>query len=1104
MKSPFIVPIAGKNVSLDKKISDEEIKLLAWIIAEGSIENSGQKHRHCKRVTIYQSKIKNPRGYNEIISLLDYFALNYSIGDSCPAFGDSVKMIRLNAESSRKIHKMFGVDNCVGFIPDRLFNLSCRQARVFLDTYLKADGFEGCKIATTSKNILDGLQQIAVSAEYGFSVICRKPTIGRKEIYVLRLIKHKDTYIQKIENVNYSGIIWCPNTDNETVIARRNGKVFITGNTPFTNLTMDLKVPSYMADEHVVIGGQPQMETYKDFEVEMEMINRAFAECMLEGDASGRVFTFPIPTYNITKDFDWDNKDHDLIWEMTAKYGIPYFSNFINSDMKPEDARSMCCRLRIDNTQLRKRGGGLFGANPLTGSIGVVTINMPRLGYVSTGEDDFIARLDRLMELAKESLEIKRKAIENFTEVGLYPYSKFYLRQVHQRFGEYWKNHFSTIGLLGMNESITNFLPGENITTEKGHGFAVKIMDFMRGKLEEFQTETGSIYNLEATPGEGTTYRFARMDKKRFGRVLVANEEAYQNGANPYYTNSTQLPVNFTEDVFEALDLQDELQCKYTGGCIEKGNKVLTDKGLIKIEDIVRDFDKIKPIKVLSYNDQEGVGEWDEISDAMKIDVKKHDKIRVRGEKNLDIVTSDWHPFFVLEKIKVKSICPICEKKIEGVKSFANHLRMSKFCREKYKNYNKYAVVERRADELKRGDYVLQNSFNLYPNKKTKLDSDMMWLIGFFIGDGCISKLVDNRGGNNIKKYSVRFFSSNVKVLAKVKKILFEKFGVEISVIKNDKRSEVLRRVGTSSKNVLDFFFKCGFVVGKKVYDVRIPDFVKSNLNSSNVFSLLTGLMDSDGHISGRDGDLEYSTVSPNLADDLLEVFSVAGINIGKYSKESKRANEKKIYRLRIPQYYLSFIRDKIDANVNVLNIREKVSNRKKRHLPVVRVKECSKTNVEDNMFYDLTTKKNHNYLAGKDCLVFVHNTVFHTFVGEKMSKDSVRAMVKKIAYNYHLPYFTITPTFSVCPVHGYLNGEHEYCPKCDEELAEIEATPISVADADEVGKESNEFSGEALVGHDSSKDDSSKSSGEPDTLEAPFTNSQINLGGDINGANKM
>lgn len=567
IKSPFIVPIAGINSKKDLKITDEEIKLLAWIISEGTIENYST-HRHCKRITIYQSKLKNFEKYKEIINLLKKFKLSFSERDSCPAFGDSVKMIRLDAKSSRVIHKMMGSDESVNFIPKKLMNMSKRQSRLFLDTYIRGDGFEGCKIATTNENILDGLQQIAVSSEYGFSVLTRKPTIGKKLIYVLRLIKHKDTYIQKVEEVNYRGVIWCPNTDNETVVARRNGKVFITGNTPFTNITMDLDVPEYMAKEHVIVGGQPQIETYGDFKKEMSMINRAFAECMIEGDATGQVFTFPIPTYNITKNFNFDNPEYDLIWEMTAKYGIPYFSNFVNSDMNPEDARSMCCRLKIDNRELKKRGGGLFGANPQTGSIGVVTINMARLGYVSTSEDDFMVRLNRLMELAKESLETKRKAIENFTKMGLYPYTKFYLRQVYQRFGEYWKNHFATIGLLGMNEAITNFMPGENITTEKGRAFALKVLDFMRDRLTEYQEETGNIYNLEATPGEGTTYRFARMDKKRFGRILVANEDAYQKGAKPYYTNSTQIPVNFTDDVFEALDLQDELQCKYTGGCV--------------------------------------------------------------------------------------------------------------------------------------------------------------------------------------------------------------------------------------------------------------------------------------------------------------------------------------------------------------------------------------------------------------------------------------------------------------------------------------------------------------------------------------------------------
>lgn len=339
--------------------------------------------------------------------------------------------------------------------------------------------------------------------------------------------------------------------------------------TPFTNVTFDLKVPSYMRDEPVLVGGVLRTETYKEFEKEMTLFNRAFAEVMLEGDASGRVFTFPIPTYNITKDFDWQNSEYDLIWEMTAKYGIPYFSNFVNSDMKPEDARSMCCRLRLDQTELRKRGGGLFGANPQTGSIGVVTLNMPRIGFVSSSKEDFLRRVELLMELAKESLEIKRKAIEKMTENGLYPYSKFYLRQVNDRFGQYWKNHFATIGLLGMNEAIVNFMPGETIATKKGRDFAIDVLNFMRGKLEEYQKETGSIYNLEATPGEGTTYRFARMDKKKFGRIAVANEgDVREFGAPPYYTNSTQLPVNYTTDLFEALELQDELQTKYTGGTV--------------------------------------------------------------------------------------------------------------------------------------------------------------------------------------------------------------------------------------------------------------------------------------------------------------------------------------------------------------------------------------------------------------------------------------------------------------------------------------------------------------------------------------------------------
>ena len=337
--------------------------------------------------------------------------------------------------------------------------------------------------------------------------------------------------------------------------------------TPFTNVTMDLNCPSYYKDQAAIVGGEIMEKTYGEFEEEMNMINRAFFEIMSEGDNSGRVFTFPIPTYNITKDFDWDNPKLDGLWQMTAKYGIAYFSNFINSDMNPEDARSMCCRLRIDNRELAYRGGGLFGSNPLTGSIGVVTINMPRLGYLAKDKDDFFRMLKEKMDLAKESLEIKRKVVESLTERGFYPYTKYYLRAIKGRFGVYWKNHFSTIGLIGLNEACLNLF-GQNIGSEEGKEFAVRVMDFMRNVVREYQIETGNNYNLEATPGEGTSLRLASLDKKTYPDLICANEEDVKNGAQPFYTNSSQLPVNYTDDLFEVLDHQDDLQTKYTGGTV--------------------------------------------------------------------------------------------------------------------------------------------------------------------------------------------------------------------------------------------------------------------------------------------------------------------------------------------------------------------------------------------------------------------------------------------------------------------------------------------------------------------------------------------------------
>ena len=338
--------------------------------------------------------------------------------------------------------------------------------------------------------------------------------------------------------------------------------------TPFTNITMDLVVPGTLKDSPIIIGGEYKEDTYAGFQAEMDMDNSAFAEVMMEGDAKGRVFTFPIPTYNIIEEFDWDNPNLENLWKMTGKYGIPYFSNFINSDMDPEDARSMCCRLRLDNRELRKRGGGLFGANPLTGSIGVVTLNLPRIGYLSESEEEFLERLDGLIQIAADSLAIKRKVLENFTDKDLYPYSKFYLRKIKERTGVYWRNHFSTIGILGMNEACVNFL-GKGIADPEGQKFAVRVMDHMRSQIEKLQETSDEIFNLEATPAEGTTYRFASKDKAKYNDIICGNEEEYKQGRDPFYTNSTHLPVNYTDDIFEALTLQDDLQTKYTGGTVQ-------------------------------------------------------------------------------------------------------------------------------------------------------------------------------------------------------------------------------------------------------------------------------------------------------------------------------------------------------------------------------------------------------------------------------------------------------------------------------------------------------------------------------------------------------
>ena len=325
---------------------------------------------------------------------------------------------------------------------------------------------------------------------------------------------------------------------------------------PFTNITLDWTVPDDLRDKPAIVGGVKLDTTYGDYQKEMDMINKAFIEIMIEGDANGRGFGYPIPTYNVTRDFDWDSENAKLLFEMTAKYGTPYFQNFVNSDLNPSDVRSMCCRLQLDKRELRKKGGGLFGADEMTGSIGVVTINLPRIGYLSKTKQQFFDRLKYLMDLAAESLTTKRKVINRLMENGLFPYTKQYLK--------HFDSHFSTIGINGMNECLLNFM-GKDITTKEGREFAIEVLDYMRKRIADYQEMTGDLFNLEATPAESTSYRLAKHDKERYPDIITSGKD------EPFYTNSSQLPVDYTDDIFEAIDMQEELQTKYTGGTVFHG-----------------------------------------------------------------------------------------------------------------------------------------------------------------------------------------------------------------------------------------------------------------------------------------------------------------------------------------------------------------------------------------------------------------------------------------------------------------------------------------------------------------------------------------------------
>ncbi|MCM8900109.1 ribonucleoside triphosphate reductase [Caldicoprobacter algeriensis] len=555
-----VVDIA--NLKFGSKIPDvEEIQ---DIVEKVLIENGHAQT--AKAYILYREKRRNARNLNALIGATIEIFSNY--------LGDKDWQIKENANTHKSVN---GLNNYVrevftkNYWLHEIYPQEVREAHESGDCHIHDLGFFGpyCAGWDLRQLLLEGFGGVPGKVESKpakhlrsfLGQIVNSTFTTQGETAGAQAWSSIDTYCApfiRYDKMTYSQVRQCI----QEFIFNINVPTRVGFQCPFSNLTFDIKVPSTLRDQPVIIGGQMMNETYGEFQEEMDMFNRAFCDVMLEGDAKGRVFTFPIPTINVTPNFDWDSPVVEDFMKITCKYGIPYFANYINSDLSPEDAVSMCCRLRLDITELRKRGGGLFGSNPMTGSIGVVTINLPRIGYLSSSEREFKSRLWRQVQIAKTALEIKRKVIEQQSEKGLYPYSTHYLRHIKERTGQYWYNHFSTIGIVGMNEALLNFM-GKDITTPEGQAFAIEIMHYLRDLLIELQKETGHFYNLEATPAEATAYRLARLDKSRYPDIITAGDDE-----TPYYTNSTQLPVGYTDDIFEVVALQDELQSLYTGGTV--------------------------------------------------------------------------------------------------------------------------------------------------------------------------------------------------------------------------------------------------------------------------------------------------------------------------------------------------------------------------------------------------------------------------------------------------------------------------------------------------------------------------------------------------------
>jgi ribonucleoside-triphosphate reductase len=556
--SEFVFPIAPEEYVKDGiGLTDDEIRFCVLVLTEGSFDyRGGSLHK----VTIYKSK-RRLRLF-DIEGLFDRLDIKYSVSSKKSSFPRDYKgHYDVNVYTIYKpaFDKFLPIVSDKKSISPIFFNMSRHQANVFINTWSLLDGNGKNKFTCQcdSELIQDQIQHIAILSGHGSKKFSKVFKLNKNPTLYIRIFKAITKSMDK-KIVAYKGKVWCPTTSTGIVIFRSNGSVFISGNSqsPFTNFTFDWVVPNDLKDNPAIIGDEVLDNSYSDYQYEMDIINKAFLEVMLEGDAEKRGFSYPIPTYNLTKEFDWDNRNCDLLFKLTAKYGTPYFQNFINSDLDPSHVRSMCCRLSLDKRELRKRGGGLFGSNEFVGSLGVITLNMGRIGYLSDTKEEYFSMLGEYMDIAYNASEIKRKTLKKLFNEGLYPYTKKYLRN--------FDNYFSTIGLIGMNESMLNFL-GKDISDKESIDFSIEVLDYMKSKLLKYQEISGNLYNLEATPGEGTSYRLAKIDKSKYPDIVLSGE------GDSYYTNSTQLPVGITDDIFEALEMQNDIQKMYTGGTVFHG-----------------------------------------------------------------------------------------------------------------------------------------------------------------------------------------------------------------------------------------------------------------------------------------------------------------------------------------------------------------------------------------------------------------------------------------------------------------------------------------------------------------------------------------------------